>query len=262
MSARPPNPWPVRPCSLKDMHIEVAMIRPKTHDPDPLMESDIFGTRRDFLNLCQGRRFQFDELRRAKHSTMMILYHLQNPDAEAFTHVCNNCNAEIVGERRQCTTCDDYSLCLRCIGRVAHTPGHVFESHGGSGRDAAARAADSQLNQLQLELLVHTANCPDSTKCGHPFCAKMRQFSEHTKVCSVKVQGGCAMCKKFWAMLSLHVKQCRRVSCPVVYCEKLKRHVREQANLSSDRRMLALLRSNNPAPAADPTVDAPSAVHE
>ena len=32
----------------------------------------VLGTRQTFLNLCQGNHYQFDMLRRAKHSSMMV----------------------------------------------------------------------------------------------------------------------------------------------------------------------------------------------
>ena len=42
-----------------------------------------------FLSLCQGNHYQFDTIRRAKHSSAMVLYHLHNPDAPAFASTCN-----------------------------------------------------------------------------------------------------------------------------------------------------------------------------
>jgi E1A/CREB-binding protein len=53
-------------------------------DPDPTMECEFFDTRQQFLSLCQGNHYQFDTLRRAKHSSMMVLYHLHNPGEPAF----------------------------------------------------------------------------------------------------------------------------------------------------------------------------------
>lgn len=48
-----------------------------------------------FLSLCQGNHYQFDTLRRAKHSSMMVLYHIHNPNAPAFASTCNVCNVEL-----------------------------------------------------------------------------------------------------------------------------------------------------------------------
>jgi hypothetical protein len=85
-----------------------------------------------FLSLCQGNHYQFDTLRRAKHSSMMVLYHLHNPHSPAFASSCNVCNAEIeAGTGFRCTVCPDFDICASCKFNVGH-PHLVIVSGGGS----------------------------------------------------------------------------------------------------------------------------------
>jgi E1A/CREB-binding protein len=68
-----------------------------TRDKDEIVESEFFDTRQAFLSLCQGNHYQYDTLRRAKHSSMMVLYHLHNPTAPAFVTTCNICMLRLWG---------------------------------------------------------------------------------------------------------------------------------------------------------------------
>lgn len=45
-----------------------------TIDVDPMINSEIFETRQQFLHFCRTNHYQFDELRRAKHSSMMVRF--------------------------------------------------------------------------------------------------------------------------------------------------------------------------------------------
>ena len=85
-----------------------------TTDADDLMESEFFDTRQNFLSLCQGNHYQYDTLRRAKHSSMMVLYHLHNPTAPGFVSTCNVCHKDIdKGVQWRCNTCD-FDMCEAC----------------------------------------------------------------------------------------------------------------------------------------------------
>ena len=96
-------------------------------DPDaglrrscPLLDS-----RHTFLEMCQFWHYQFDALRRAKHSTIMLLYHLHAPQAESLGISCAACAREIRRVRWHCATCVDYNICRSCE-----------REHGGAHRHA------------------------------------------------------------------------------------------------------------------------------
>ena len=55
-------------------------LRDDTEDVDDTIDFEFFESRQSFLALCQNSHYQFDQLRRAKHTSMMVLYHLHNPD--------------------------------------------------------------------------------------------------------------------------------------------------------------------------------------
>ena len=87
---------------------------------------DFFDTRPGFLRMCQGNHYQFDSLRRAKHSSMMILWHLQHPSIPAYAHTCNVCESDIgAGTRWVClhADCPDFDCCETCVRNI-HVPPH------------------------------------------------------------------------------------------------------------------------------------------
>mgnify|MGYP001809453289 CR=1 FL=1 len=62
-------------------------------DPDAglRLSCPLLDSRHTFLEMCQFWHYQFDSLRRAKHSTVMLLYHLHVPRAESLGISCAAC---------------------------------------------------------------------------------------------------------------------------------------------------------------------------
>jgi hypothetical protein len=107
-------------------------IIPDTSDPDSIMSSPFADSRHTFLEMCQYRHYQFDSLRRSKHSSLMLLYHLFNPhdkNSEVLGLQCPNCNDIIRGIRWHCDTCPSYDICSSCHDNQKEYHPHVLTPH-------------------------------------------------------------------------------------------------------------------------------------
>ncbi|GLD92879.1 hypothetical protein PINS_up001458 [Pythium insidiosum] len=231
----------------------------KCTDPDDVNDSEYFDTRQAFLSLCQGNHYQFDELRRAKHSSMMALYHLGNPNPNAYVYECNSCTRDIVsGNRWHCHVCPDFDVCDACNAKEKHE--HPLEKiptsgvagpggHGGHGgahgslteEQRRLREQRAKNVRLHMQLLVHASGCDGS--CGSGNCEKMKELMRHGAQCKQRALGGCTVCRRVWALLQLHARQCRQYECKVPRCHDLREHVRKlqlQQQLMDDRRRAAV----------------------
>ena len=82
------------------------------------------------------------------------------------------------------------------------------------------------------------------------FAQKLRTFAvasqnllKHGATCQVRVQGGCAICRRIWALLQIHARQCRRDNCVVPKCRQLKEQLQalaQQQAQMDDRRRAAM----------------------
>lgn len=134
------------------MQFDITDVPADTKDKDEILESEFFDTRQAFLSLCQGNHYQYDTLRRAKHSSMMVLYHLHNPTAPAFVTTCNICHLDIeTGQGWRCEVCPEYDVCNNCYqkeGGVDHH--HKLTNHPSiADRDAQNKEA-RQMRVLQV----------------------------------------------------------------------------------------------------------------
>ena len=164
-----------------------------TDDDIEEMDCEFLNNRQAFLNLCQGNHYQFDQLRRAKHTSMMVLWHLHNRDAPKFVQQCAVCSREILtGYSYHCPRCADYDQCHDCVSNP-NTPRHPHQLKAipvASGQQSelteAQRKERQRSIQLHMTLLLHAATCV-SSKCPSANCTKMKGLLKHGTQCQVRL---------------------------------------------------------------------------
>ncbi|TMW55146.1 hypothetical protein Poli38472_013908 [Pythium oligandrum] len=88
----------------------------------------LFGSRFMFHQLCASATYQFDTIRRAKHSTMMMLHHFFNDHVPQLNVFCSECYLLIT--HMNYWHCDDcthrFALCDLCYKRQGHNHAHAM----------------------------------------------------------------------------------------------------------------------------------------
>ncbi|XP_072396536.1 histone lysine acetyltransferase CREBBP isoform X2 [Diabrotica undecimpunctata] len=229
-------------------------------DPDPFINCDLMDGRDAFLTLAREKHYEFSSLRRAKYSTMSMLYELHNQGQDKFVYTCNSCKAH-VETRYHCTVCEDFDLCIQCYEKEGHP--HKMEKlgldidDGSSPSDSKANPGEARKLSIQrcIHSLVHACQCRDAN-CRLPSCQKMKRVTNHTKLCKRKTNGGCPICKQLIALCCYHAKHCPENKCPVPFCSNIK-HKLKQQQLQQRLQQAQLLRRRmavmtRTAPAANP----------
>ena len=175
------------------------------------LDCEFLNNRQAFLNLCRGNHYQFDELRRAKHTSMMVLWHLHNRDAPKFVQQCVVCNREILsGKRFHCNTCPEYDLCEECYkdpkvnrGSCNHKLVPIaVESSGEDGTSGGSNLTEAQRQQrqrnlmLHIQLIEHASRCKNA-QCSSSNCAKMKNYLQHARLCKVSTFASFLQCAHF-----------------------------------------------------------------
>ncbi len=227
----------------------------ETEADEEQIDCEILDTRQLLLNLCQGNHYQFDQMRRAKHSSMMVLYHLCNPDAPKFLYPCSKCFKDInAGNRYHCSTCGDFDLCQDCYLRVGAQHDHplkpiaIWSNQTTADKEKTKREKQQKM-ALQIQLLEHASDCTKpncsflSTELQSSRCKKMKECLTHSATCKKSIKGGCVMCRQIGIMLRVHSRRCTIQNCRVPRCRELQaydRMVATQQQQMDDRRRQAM----------------------
>ncbi|KAL2522940.1 histone acetyltransferase HAC12-like [Forsythia ovata] len=210
--------------------IAVTDVAADTEDKDVIIDNNFFEQRHSFLSFCQANHYQFGTLRRAKHSSMMILYHLNKMTELTKRISCSICQNDITVQWH-CKICPEFDVCAACHQRDGDSC-HVHEliQHL-SNADCETKIKQTQHRKVLekrelLNLLVHANWCRGTrdNPCSHPNCRKVKIFFLHSRNCEVRLSGGCKHCKRIWFLLCLHSRNCRESNCSMPRCMELKKY--------------------------------------
>merc|ERR1719174_1389420 len=183
----------------------------------------------------------------AQSTSMMSLYHLHNPDVPKFLVTCSNCNMDInIGYCYNSEKDPEFHLCQDCYQKTHKIYADKAPFRRSIvGGDSQAQLTEEQRRdrqrsiQLHMQLLQHASGCRNQ-QCPSANCNKMKNLLKHGATCVTRVQGGCAICRRIWALLQIHARQCRRDTCMVPKCRQLKEQLRalaqQQAQMDERRR--------------------------
>jgi hypothetical protein len=229
-----------------------------TVDPDEPIEIELFESRQRFLNYCQSSHCQFDELRRAKHSTMMVLFQLHNPAAPLFLQQCGACYRDIThGVRYSCNNCSKFDLCEDCYkpvtsglwakrdSRFEHDLSHTFTPIDMEVSIDSAMSHEDRQKALKAHcaLLEHAGDCQGAPVCSLQNCQKMKKLFNHVRSCDIKPKTDCRICTRLISLCAIHARTCEVAdSCPVPFCDRIRdrnERLQRQQQLMDDRRRQA-----------------------
>eukprot|EP00210_Caulerpa_lentillifera_P008038 g7675.t1 len=226
--------------SLEDLTKEEITPCPPPPPPPPLHEdekfedeifNEIFESRQSFLAFCKANHYQFDTLQHAKHTTMMLLYHLHNSEAPVFPTICNSCGIELPKSEAKSVTSSEVAICGQCRTNGKQSRSTLIQQD--PNRTLQGKQGSISDRQRYFEAFQHGARCT-LPYCPDPYCAKIKELFRH--VCNCKIgRAGCNACRFFAMCLKQHCHSCQG-NCTVPECDRIRALMKQQMRFDQVQR--------------------------
>jgi E1A/CREB-binding protein len=154
-----------------------------TIDEDQPIECEMFESRQGVLDYCQTNHCQFDELRRSKHSTLMVLFQLHNPLEDAASDKKTTPEERA---RQLKTHLELISHAAHCVGPSACKLNNCLKmkqyfEHVKSCEITYKKGCKICARVLAL-LTVHARSCTVRGNCAVPFCDRIRERNQRLRL--------------------------------------------------------------------------------
>lgn len=215
---------------------------PMPADPDKDIVNELMDGRDQFLTLCRDHNYEFSTPRRAKYSSMMMLYHLHTSEGGDPTYTCNRCQTSLstMDFRFHCVGgCEDFDMCKDCHSTYGHE--HEVRQEGLGMSNAGAISGGSTEAQRRetlnraLVALQHAVTCT-TPACKESGCDQIKRMLAHVRTCSIKREQGksCGQCKPLMVVIYHHARMCKSKTCVIPYCAQYRHtQISRQKNMAA-----------------------------
>ena len=101
---------------------------PSIKDPDILIQCDLMDNRSNFLTFNRERLLEYSSLRRAKFSTMTLVYELHSEQVQSSLgqiHTCDRCHLNMF-EGWDCFSCNQCKVRISCLSSCPNCLASLF----------------------------------------------------------------------------------------------------------------------------------------
>lgn len=74
---------------------------------------------------------------------------------------------------------------------------------------------------FMIKYIAHAIRCSED-KCSEESCSKFKSIIVHSRLCPVRVRGGCYVCQILYILCTNHAKSCLDQYCTVPTCLEIK----------------------------------------
>ena len=225
---------------------------PMRPDPDKDITCELMDGRDQFLTLCRDNNYEFSSDRRARFSSMMMLYHLHNAESSDVAYSCNRCATSLsaMDFRYHCVGgCEDFDLCKDCKA-IGHEHELQQQGLGLSSGGVSGSSTDAQRRETLGRALIaldHAVQCTQD-QCRESGCEQIKRMLHHVRTCTRKQETGrnCSECKPLLVVIFNHARTCKKRPCPIPYCNQY-RHSRSQGKAQKMQVRLPRVHTHTPA---------------
>ena len=82
-------------------------------------------------------------------------------------------------------------------------------------------------HKFWIDKIIHAVGCK-SRRCKDQTCPRLKQSVQHSRLCSIRMNGGCNVCNRLVTLCRNHAHFCEEENCEIPFCFSIKQKIHFQ----------------------------------